>query len=858
MLLIFVFIFTTINKSRAELKSKKVVLVIYDQEKVKNKLALLLGHFGQLKTDKNSPSQAPANTNLELDFTPLTKVSSLEGYDYIIYLSQRNNLKLKMWLQAFPDRLLLLPGTKSLKATLTKTRPKKLKKGIFQSGNIFWLPKNPLATKPLGQSYLNFADFLHDFFNVKHQQKQLQAVVRVEDVHPKVDLKRLKQIIDLLYLNQVPFSLAVIPVYKANPKAKPVYGSKVKGFKEVLKYAQKRGGSFILHGYTHQLQGKTAVDAEFINLKTKKPLLPFALEQRAKQALKEMQKMGIKAAIWETPHYQITTKAHARLEKHFQGFWERLGYLWLPYVSKTLRGTIVIPENAGYVQIENFSVEKILTRAAQLKQVRCGTVGFFYHPFLPPYPLAKTITLLKQRGIKFISANQLIGESVPKTTKPTFLDQALYDLSVTAQEFLASSNFSFFTAIFLLSLLYYFFIIYLFRHQQKSHKVNPAHHQELFFVFVVPALNEELVIKKTVKHLLEQKHTNYLILVIDDHSTDNTIAQATSVKSKQLRVLQTPAASCQRGKGEVLNFAYQKVLQFPEVRRYGRQNIILSVIDADGRIEPNVKEVIGDYFQDPKVGAVQIGVKISNEKTNLLTRWQDYEFQVFCYIFQTARNQLGSVGLGGNGQFIRLLALDSLGSRPWNDCLTEDLDIGLRLMLNGWKNSYCPFTFVKQQGLPQLKPLLRQRTRWIQGHFTCWRYLGQLMQSKLNFFTKLDVAYYLLIPATVFWVVPANYLALFYFFSLLFKPALWRLILNMYGYKVFIFWYLLMFTTIPYFAYAYQKATRKSFWACFLLAHLFVFTALIWLIAGYKAVYRLVKGRNNWVKTPRVKEQTAA
>lgn len=613
-----------------------------------------------------------------------------------------------------------------------------------------------------------------------------------------------------------------------------------------------------MHGYTHQLKGRTGIDAEFVNLKTRKPLSPLAAEQRAKKALKEMQKMGVKAAVWETPHYQITTKAHARLEKHFQGFWERLENPWLPYVGKTSVGTIVIPENAGYVHIENFSVKKILRRAVQLKQVRCGTIGFFYHPFLPPYPLAKTITQLKQRGVKFISVNQLIGKSVPKATKPTFLDQALYDLSVTGQEFLASSNFSFFTAIFLFSLVYYFFIIYLFRRQQKSHKVNPAHHPELFFIFVVPALNEELVIKKTIKHLLKQKYANYLILVIDDHSSDNTFTEATSVKSQRLKVLQTPAVSCQKGKGEVLNFAYQKVSQFPEVRRYGRQSIILSIIDADGRVDPNVKEVVGGYFQDPKVGAVQTGVKIGNEKTNLLTRWQDYEFQVFCYIFQTARNQLGSVGLGGNGQFIRLSALDSLGSHPWNDCLTEDLDIGLRLMLKGWKNSYCSSTFVKQQGLPQLKPLLRQRTRWIQGHFTCWRYLGQLMQSKLNFFTKLDVAYYLLIPATVFWVVPANFLALFYFLSLLFKPTLLHLILNMYGYKVFIFWYLLMFTTIPYFAYAYQRATKKSFLASFLLAHLFVFTALIWLIAGYKAIYRLMKGHNNWVKTPRVKEQAAA
>ena len=50
------------------------------------------------------------------------------------------------------------------------------------------------------------------------------------------------------------------------------------------------------------------------------------------------------------------------------------------------------------------------------------------------------------------------------------------------------------------------------------------------------------------------------------------------------------------------------------------------------------------------------------------------EFVVFTEIFQRARQRVGSVGLGGNGQFARLTALMSLGDAPWTKCLTEDLD----------------------------------------------------------------------------------------------------------------------------------------------------------------------------------------
>ena len=62
----------------------------------------------------------------------------------------------------------------------------------------------------------------------------------------------------------------------------------------------------------------------------------------------------------------------------------------------------------------------------------------------------------------------------------------------------------------------------------------------------------------------------------------------------------------------------------------------------------------------------------------------------FTEIFQRGRQRVGSVGLGGNGQFTRLTALQSLATAPWTDCLTEDLDLGIRLLCRGWVNDFCP------------------------------------------------------------------------------------------------------------------------------------------------------------------------
>ena len=74
--------------------------------------------------------------------------------------------------------------------------------------------------------------------------------------------------------------------------------------------------------------------------------------------------------------------------------------------------------------------------------------------------------------------------------------------------------------------------------------------------------------------------------------------------------------------------------------------------------------------------------------------------------------------MGGNGQFNRLAALDAVADEegPWRDKLTEDQDLGLRLLAAGWEGRQDLRATVDQQGLSKLRPLFRQRTRWSQGN----------------------------------------------------------------------------------------------------------------------------------------------
>ena len=104
--------------------------------------------------------------------------------------------------------------------------------------------------------------------------------------------------------------------------------------------------------------------------------------------------------------------------------------------------------------------------------------------------------------------------------------------------------------------------------------------------------------------------------------------------------------------------------------------------------------------------------------------------------------------MGGNGQFNRLSALDEivLGAGPWRDRLTEDQDLGLRLINHGWKGRQELRATVDQQGLTKAKRLLNQRTRWSQGNLQAMGLAGELVRSPFSAGARIEMLAYLFMP----------------------------------------------------------------------------------------------------------------
>jgi 1,2-diacylglycerol 3-beta-glucosyltransferase len=173
------------------------------------------------------------------------------------------------------------------------------------------------------------------------------------------------------------------------------------------------------------------------------------------------------------------------------------------------------------------------------------------------------------------------------------------------------------------------------------------------------------------------------------------------------------------------------------------------VVDADGRLDPGAPGWVAGHFADPRVGGLQVLVRIYN-RGGLLTWCQDVEFSVYGFLYQAGRTSWGTAGMGGNGQFNRLAALDSIADAdvggPWRDRLTEDQDLGLRLIEAGWRGVSEGRTSVNQQGLSSLRALLRQRTRWAQGNLQAMAHLRPVWRAKLPRLVRLDLLAYLLQP----------------------------------------------------------------------------------------------------------------
>ncbi|WP_367865335.1 glycosyltransferase [Pedobacter sp. WC2423] len=246
---------------------------------------------------------------------------------------------------------------------------------------------------------------------------------------------------------------------------------------------------------------------------------------------------------------------------------------------------------------------------------------------------------------------------------------------------------------------------------------------------IVPMYNEEKVILKTVYNLLNITYSNFKIIVIDDGSTDNSLALVKEhfAGNDSVHIINT----INRGKAQALNVAMA-----------ASTSEIVFCIDADTLVLPNIVDVILPHFDDQLVVAVAGTIKVGNPG-NLITKMQCLEYMTTQNFERKVFSLINGIMVvpGAIGAFKRSV-ISNLGGYT-SDTLTEDTEITVKIICNNYliKNASDAVGFTEAPASSRM--FLKQRIRWKVGTM---QVLVKYMKDA--FFHKNKAISFLVIPYT--------------------------------------------------------------------------------------------------------------
>src|SRR6516164_9507898 len=222
---------------------------------------------------------------------------------------------------------------------------------------------------------------------------------------------------------------------------------------------------------------------------------------------------------------------------------------------------------------------------------------------------------------------------------------------------------------------------------------------------LIPAYNEEKVIERTVRAVLNSRYPNLRVIVIDDGSKDRTLEIAqeafrTEAAAGKVLIL----GKRNSGKAEALNYGIDHI---------GDAELFVG-IDADTVIAPDAIARLVPHFINPKVGAIAGNAKVGN-RVNLWTRWQALEYITSQNFERRALDVLGAVSVvpGAIGAW-RVSAVREAGEFH-TDTVAEDADLTMALLRLGYRVEYEDMALAYTEAPTNANGLMRQRFRWSFG-----------------------------------------------------------------------------------------------------------------------------------------------
>ena len=247
----------------------------------------------------------------------------------------------------------------------------------------------------------------------------------------------------------------------------------------------------------------------------------------------------------------------------------------------------------------------------------------------------------------------------------------------------------------------YFLItaLFLFKKRKKDNIVSDKYSH---FIILIPARNEEEVIKDAIQSFKRQKYPkdNYEIVVVINNTTDNTLGVC--------NVEGVRCILCERkikNKGDALKEAFDRLKK--------EKTDAYIIMDADN--------VVNDEFLGEMNKSLNEGTLVAKSSMDIKAKentWVSSSYAIYFFIqsilYSIPRNNIGaSCAINGTGIMIKKEVIDKFGFNVRT--ITEDLEFMTLCALNNIKIKFVEGAICYAEHPSDFKVSMIQRRRWTKG-----------------------------------------------------------------------------------------------------------------------------------------------
>jgi exo-beta-1,3-glucanase (GH17 family)/cellulose synthase/poly-beta-1,6-N-acetylglucosamine synthase-like glycosyltransferase len=245
----------------------------------------------------------------------------------------------------------------------------------------------------------------------------------------------------------------------------------------------------------------------------------------------------------------------------------------------------------------------------------------------------------------------------------------------------------------------------------------------------VPAYNEPAdMLIETLDALAQLEYPDYEVLVIDNNTPDDADwrrveAHCHSLGERFRFFHVNPLSGFKAG---ALNFA---------LNRTHADATIVAVIDSDYKVDPRWLADLVPVFTDNNVAIVQAPQDYRDHEQSAFKAMCYAEYRGFFHIGMVTRNERNAIIQHGTMTLVQRAALDEVGGwAQW--CITEDAELGLRLLERGYQSHYLPRSYGRGLMPETFFDYKKQRARWAYGAMQILRRHARSLTSDTGKLTR--------------------------------------------------------------------------------------------------------------------------